>query len=100
MEEKLPFELPSFEGELKNDGTDLGTFKSVKTLKDAYDSLRSCFTKNAMELAKMSKITMKIFQKLPLNLKMPKIRTNYAQNQAIIPQMILKMKKIHKKMLI
>lgn len=55
MEEKLPFELPSFEGDLKNDGTDLGTFKSVKTLKDAYDSLRSCFTKNAMELAKMKK---------------------------------------------
>lgn len=64
MEEKLPFELPTFEGELKNDGTDLGTFKSVKTLKDAYDSLRSCFTKNAMELAKMKKDMQKTSEKV------------------------------------
>lgn len=34
---------------------DLGTFKSVKTLKEAYDSLRKTFTQNAMELAKYKK---------------------------------------------
>lgn len=34
---------------------DLGTFKSVKNLKEAYDSLRKTFTQNAMELAKMKK---------------------------------------------
>lgn len=54
MEEKLPFELPTFDN-VKEDNTDLGTFKSVKTLKEAYDSLRSCFTKNAMELAEIKK---------------------------------------------
>lgn len=58
MENNLPFEIPSFNlEELKPDNTDLGTFKSVKTLKDAYDSLRSCYTKNAMELAKIKKNT-------------------------------------------
>lgn len=56
MENNLPFELPEFKlEELKDDGTDLGTFKSVKTLKEAYDNLRSCFTKNAMELAQIKK---------------------------------------------
>ena len=57
MEEKLPFELPEFKlEEIKDDNSvSLGTFKSVKTLKDAYDSLRSCFTKNAMELAEIKK---------------------------------------------
>lgn len=54
MEEKLPFELPKFDN-VKDDGTDLGTFKSAKTLKEAYDNLRSCFTKNAMELAEIKK---------------------------------------------
>ena len=36
----------SIQNEVENlqpDGTDLGTFKSVKTLKDAYDSLRKSF---------------------------------------------------------
>ena len=57
MSENLPFNLPEFNlEEIKDDGsTNLGTFKSVKTLKDAYDSLRSCFTKNAMELAEIKK---------------------------------------------
>ena len=57
MEEKLPFELPEFKlEEIKEDSSlPLGTFKSVKTLKEAYDSLRSCFTKNAMELAEIKK---------------------------------------------
>ena len=57
MIENLPFSLPEFNlEEIKDDGsTDLGTFKSVKTLKEAYDSLRSCFTKNAMELAEIKK---------------------------------------------
>ena len=54
MEEKLPFELPKFDN-IKEDNTDLGTFKSAKTLKEAYDNLRSCFTKNAMELAEIKK---------------------------------------------
>ena len=34
---------------------DLGTFKSVKSLKEAYDCLRKTFTQNAMELAKLKK---------------------------------------------
>ena len=56
MENELPFKLPEFKvDELKQDNTNLGTFKSVKSLKDAYDSLRSCFTKNAMELAEIKK---------------------------------------------
>lgn len=57
MKEKLPFELPEFKLEeiKEDDSVSLGTFKSVKTLKDAYDSLRSCFTKNAMELAEIKK---------------------------------------------
>lgn len=56
MENELPFKLPEFKvDELKQDDTNLGTFKSVKSLKDAYDSLRSCFTKNAMELAEIKK---------------------------------------------
>ena len=57
MKEKLPFELPEFKlEEIKEDNSvPLGTFKSVKTLKEAYDSLRSCFTKNAMELAEIKK---------------------------------------------
>lgn len=38
-----------------NDEVDLGTFKSVKSLKDAYDCLRKTFTQNAMELAKFKK---------------------------------------------
>ena len=48
----------SIQNEVENlqpDGTDLGTFKSVKTLKDAYDSLRKSFTQKTMELAKLKK---------------------------------------------
>ncbi|MBR4270598.1 MAG: hypothetical protein IKQ31_02860 [Clostridia bacterium] len=57
MEENLPFKIPTFDNvELdENCGEDIGSFKSVKDLKNAYDSLRSCFTKNAMELAKIKK---------------------------------------------
>lgn len=39
----------------QHDEVDLGTFKSVKTLKEAYDCLRKTFTQNAMELAKYKK---------------------------------------------
>ncbi len=39
----------------QQDEVDLGTFKSVKTLKEAYDCLRKTFTQNAMELAKYKK---------------------------------------------
>ncbi len=46
---------PSNEENRQQDEVDLGTFKSVKTLKDAYDSLRKTFTQNAMELAKYKK---------------------------------------------
>ncbi len=53
---EVKINLPEFNlDELKDDGTNLGTFKSVKTLKDAYDALRKSFTKNAMELAKIKK---------------------------------------------
>ncbi len=57
MEEDLPFKIPTFDGvELNEDSTeDIGSFRSVKDLKNAYDNLRSCFTKNAMELAKLKK---------------------------------------------
>lgn len=52
----ISINLPNFDNlDLTNDGTDLGTFKSVSDLKQAYDELRSCFTKNAMELAKIKK---------------------------------------------
>ncbi len=54
--EEIKINLPEFNlDELRDDGTDIGTFKSVKTLKDAYDTLRACFTKNAMELARVKK---------------------------------------------
>jgi len=54
--EDISINLPNFDDlEPVDDGTDLGTFKSVKNLKSAYDELRSCFTKNAMELAKLKK---------------------------------------------
>ena len=39
----------------QQDAIDLGTFKSVKTLKEAYDCLRKTFTQNAMELARYKK---------------------------------------------
>ena len=52
--DEISINLPNFDDmELTEDGTPLGTFKSVKNLKEAYDELRSCFTKNAMELAKL-----------------------------------------------
>ena len=40
---------------IQQEAVDLGTFKSVKTLKEAYDNLRKTFTQNAMELAKLKK---------------------------------------------
>lgn len=53
---EIKIDLPEFDlDELQPDNTDLGTFKSVKTLKDAYDCLRKSFTKNAMELSKIKK---------------------------------------------
>ena len=53
---EIKIDLPDFKlEELQPDNTDLGTFKSVKTLKDAYDCLRKSFTKNAMELSKIKK---------------------------------------------
>ena len=53
---EIKIDLPNFNlEELQPDGTNLGTFKSVKTLKDAYDCLRKSFTKNAMELSKIKK---------------------------------------------
>ena len=52
--DEISINLPNFDNiELSDDGTPLGTFKSVQSLKDAYDELRSCYTKNAMELAKL-----------------------------------------------
>ena len=55
-ENEIKINLPEFNlEELQPDNTDLGTFKSVKTLKDAYDCLRKSFTKNAMELSKIKK---------------------------------------------
>lgn len=39
----------------QQEDVNLGTFKSVKSLKEAYDCLRKTFTQNAMELAKYKK---------------------------------------------
>jgi len=39
----------------QNKEADLGTFKSVKTLKEAYDCLRKSFTQKSMELAQLKK---------------------------------------------
>jgi len=46
---------PSSDELQQQEEVDLGTFKSVKTLKEAYDCLRKTFTQNAMELAKYKK---------------------------------------------
>lgn len=43
------------DNEVQQQQVDLGTFKSVKTLKEAYDCLRKAFTQNSMELAKLKK---------------------------------------------
>ncbi len=52
--DEISINLPNFDNvELDDDGTPLGTFRSVQSLKDAYSELRSCYTKNAMELAKL-----------------------------------------------
>ena len=56
MESDLNMVEPKIEEEIINEeGADLGTFKSVKNLKDAYDSLRKVFTQKSMELAKLKK---------------------------------------------
>ncbi len=61
----LNIDINSIETRVENDNSqqerveelnkyeDLGTFKTVKNLKEAYESLRKVFTKNAMELAKL-----------------------------------------------
>ena len=46
-------QVPPIEEIKGKEDVDLGTFKSVKTLKEAYDNLRKVFTKNAMELSRL-----------------------------------------------
>ncbi len=46
---------PASEENGQQEEVDLGTFKSVKTLKEAYDCLRKAFTQNAMKLAEYKK---------------------------------------------
>ncbi len=54
--EDISITFPNFDDiELDDDGTPIGSFRSVESLKQAYDELRSCYTKNAMELARLKK---------------------------------------------
>lgn len=55
MENNDLIKEPKVEEQVQQEEVNLGTFKSVKTLKEAYDSLRKTFTQNAMELAKYKK---------------------------------------------
>lgn len=67
---------------LKNDGSEFGKFKDVKSLLDAYNNLQSEFTRKCQKLAEITKLqnTQNVTQKNENNLEMFKINENIEQN--------------------